>query len=586
MSTLAGYASSFTRSTKVIAVADVVESVRLMEQDEAAFIRLWRGFLDFVMQRLPQHAGRYRKSLGDGVMLEFSDPEGCIRAALAMRDWFGTANRDLGPEDHVHLRIGAHLAEFVADAYDIYGTDVNLAARIASLAGPGEIVISAALRNRLGPALRPQLEDLGTCHLKHVRQPVHAFRIGAAGRAPVIPASSLRGQSWRPTLVVLPFAMQGEAPDGISGETLADDVVASLADAGHVQLVSRLSTGPMQHVGTSLPGLRHALAAQYVLDGRARRRGEQLGLHTELCDAGNGHVVWAHSFHGTLKEVGALDGALMREVVSAVHSAVAAHELDRAQARALPAMDGSTLLLSAVTLMHSLLAPDTDRARSMLEHLVERWPRHAVPHAWLAHLHVLLLQQGARRTGASARVQANMALQCDSTSPLARAVAGRVALHVDHDADAAQDQYAQALSAHPDDAFALVLETERLAWAGSGEAARAMAQRSLEACPIAPLRALHDGILALALLAAGDVAEALRCAQRSVNATPSSLAAQAVLAAAQVERGAEAQARRTVARLLQRVPDESVETYLARTPSGPLRTRIAEALARAGLPPG
>ncbi len=219
--------SDLARTTQVIAVADVVESVRLMEQDEQEFIRRWQRFVGFVQKLLPGQSGRLRKSLGDGLMLEFSEAEGCIRAALAMRAWFADANRHLAPEDQVQLRVGAHMAEFVSDEYDIYGNDVNLAARIATLAGPGEIVISAALREHLGPTLRAQLEDLGTCHLKHVKDPVHVFRLGPAGQAPVLPVRRLATHALRPTMAVLPFGLLGTASGKLTGEALADDIVST-----------------------------------------------------------------------------------------------------------------------------------------------------------------------------------------------------------------------------------------------------------------------------------------------------------------------------------------------------------------------
>ena len=70
------------------------------------------------------------------------------------------------------------MAQFVADRHDIYGSDVNLTARIATLAGPGEIVISSELRDQLTDGLDAELEDLGDCHLKHVAEPVRAYRVG------------------------------------------------------------------------------------------------------------------------------------------------------------------------------------------------------------------------------------------------------------------------------------------------------------------------------------------------------------------------------------------------------------------------
>ena len=82
------------------------------------------------------------------------------------------ANEGRPGEQHMHLRIGAHLAGFVTDQHDIYGSDVNLTARISGLAGPGEFVITAELRDRLAPNLDADIEDLGGCYLKHIAEPV------------------------------------------------------------------------------------------------------------------------------------------------------------------------------------------------------------------------------------------------------------------------------------------------------------------------------------------------------------------------------------------------------------------------------
>ncbi|HVE52068.1 MAG TPA: adenylate/guanylate cyclase domain-containing protein, partial [Ramlibacter sp.] len=400
-------ASRFTRATKIIAVADVVESVRLMERAERDFIMRWQRFVDFVEVLVRRESGRLHKSLGDGVMLQFSDPQGFVRAAMAMQAWFRDSNADLPPSQHAHLRVGAHMAEYVADRHDIYGSDVNLAARIASLAGPGEIVISAALRRHLAQTPALQLQDLGCCHVKHVKQPIHAFRIGQAGRAPVMPVQTLDNHALRATVAVLPLGTGGELLYGVSGDTLADELVAVLARSDALQVVSRLSA--------TTPGLEQA-GARYVLTGRARLQAATLVVYVELADAQNGHVVWAHNFEGEHARHGAVDPRLLARVELAVHAAVIHHEVEVARGRPLPALQEPTLLLAALGLMHRLSPVDMDQSRGMLEHLTERWRRHAMAHAWLAHQHVLRVQQaGAAMRGpdqALARAHAAAGVQC------------------------------------------------------------------------------------------------------------------------------------------------------------------------------
>jgi adenylate cyclase len=581
----------FTRATKVIAVADVVESVRLMEQDEQEFIRRWQSFVGFVQQRLPADSGRIHKSLGDGLMLEFTDAQGCIRAALAMRAWFADANERLPPEDQVHLRIGAHLAEFVADEYDIYGTDVNLAARIASLAGPGEIVISQALRQHLGTPLPVQLEDLGTCHLKHVKEPVHAFRIGEAGRAPVMPLRRLATHSLRPTIAVLPFGLGSPAAEGLTGEALADDIVAALAGSEQLQVVSRLSTAPFGGGKGKLEELRRTLGAHYVLTGRAHGSGADLSLYVELADASTGHVAWARSFQGPLREADLGEGQLMRRVVAAVHSAVLAHEFERSRDQALPALEGFTLLLASIGLMHRL-APDTlQRARAMLEHLVERGRGHAAPHAWLAHLHLLRVRQhgphGSEDHAQLARAHAASAMQCDPGSATTLSMQGQANLYTRGDMAAADECYTQALCARPEDPLALVLQAELQALQGRGNVAGDLAARALRAMPLEPMRYLFDGVAALSALVAGDTHAAAAFARRAVERNPHYLPALRTLVVAQVLEGELQQARRSAQRLAARegAPDGPRSPPPLPVPAGGgLAACFTEALRRVRVP--
>jgi class 3 adenylate cyclase/TolB-like protein len=320
--------SKFSRTGRVIAMADVVESVRLMEEDTPSFIQGWQGFLAFVTQRLPQEGGRMHRSLGDGLMLEFPEAAGCMRALLAMQDWFAERNESVQPEQHMHLRIGAHLADLVEDQYDIYGPDVNLSARIATLAGPNEIIISAALREQLLGWTGAAIEDLGVCHLKHVREPVRAFRVGLAGAAPVMPVRALaQPPSLRPRLAILPFALEGEPVPGSNADTLMDEIVSALARSDALQVVSRMNASARDTLAT----VQQLLGAEYVLTGRVHAVPQSLALYVELTEALDGHVIWAETFAGALREPSSMHPHLRAKVVAAVHEAVIHHAVERSR---------------------------------------------------------------------------------------------------------------------------------------------------------------------------------------------------------------------------------------------------------------
>jgi class 3 adenylate cyclase/TolB-like protein len=576
-------ASRFARHTKVIAVADVVESVRLMEQDAQEFIRRWHGFVGFAKQHLPLETGRMHKSLGDGLMMEFSEPDGCIRAALAMQAWFDEGNQGLAPEQQVHLRIGAHIAEFVADEHDIYGTDVNLTARIATLAGPGEIVISAALRERLGSQLAAQLEDLGACHLKHLRQPVHAFRVGRAGRAPVLPADS-GGLLTRAAVGVLPFTSDAGS-DGV-GDAIADEAVAALTGVSQLQVISRLATAPLTLERAAREDLGRLLRAHYLLRGSARRSGNRLALFAELSEVGSGHVVWARSFKGKADDLLADGGALVHGLVAAVATGVLAREAERAQGQPFPLLESHTLLLAGVVIMHRLTVVDMELARAMLEHVVERSRRHPSAFAWLACWHVLQALQGwsedLHEEQELAREHALAALAADALSPLALCMNGLAQLHMRHDLDAAARCYGQVLRSRPDDSLALLLQGELLALRGEGGPAQRCAERALQLCALGPMRYWYEQVAAAAALVAGDLPRALALAAGAVAAQPRFVPAHCTLAVAQAWSGQPVQSQQTLQALLRQRPDLSL-ARLAQERAAPtaIGRRIAETLTRA-----
>jgi class 3 adenylate cyclase len=80
------------------------------------------------------------KSLGDGALAVFDGPSRAISSAIAIRDGV----HDLGLE----IRAGLHTGEceLLADD-DVGGLAVHIGARISSLAGPGEVLVSSTVRD-------------------------------------------------------------------------------------------------------------------------------------------------------------------------------------------------------------------------------------------------------------------------------------------------------------------------------------------------------------------------------------------------------------------------------------------------------
>lgn len=93
------------------------------------------------------HAGELIKTIGDEIMMVFPSPAQAAEAAHAMHD--AAAALQPSPGRPMSLHIGFHFGSAVRNGLDVHGDSVNLAARLVSLAKPGQTLTSASTLDHL-----------------------------------------------------------------------------------------------------------------------------------------------------------------------------------------------------------------------------------------------------------------------------------------------------------------------------------------------------------------------------------------------------------------------------------------------------
>jgi adenylate cyclase len=579
------------RAMRAVLVVDVVESVRLIEQDEEGVITRWLSLVDHVEKDLlAAGKGRLVKYLGDGMLLEFNDTRTAASVAFAIQSASKRLNFGLPPERQMLLRMGIETGSVIVEAKDVYGHGVNLATRLASVAGPGEIVVSAQVREQLTPTLDADVEDLGECFLKHVQHPVRAYRIGPPGpRSAIMPAFSLG--ELRPTLAVIPFASRDAAADHhVLGEVLAEEMIRELSRSPDLNVISRLSTSAFRWRQSTLAEINTHLNADYVLSGIYRVERQRIRLDAELAEAKSAHIVWAQRLQDHIADILGEKQELIGQVVEYVRSAVISREVQRAASQALPTLKGYTLLLGAVALMHRNSLSDFLRSHEMLQALIDRSPRLSVPQAWMAKWHVFRTYQGwsddPTKDAREALSRAERALDADPQSSLALAINGLVHTHMSKRLDTAQERYDLAVQVNPNDPLAWLLRGTLQAFVGNGKVAVENTQRALKLSPLDPHRYYYESLAATACLADHKYEEAIRLAEHSLRTNKTHTSTLRALAIAQWQLGRREDARATVRELLKLEPKLTITRYLERTPAAAYDTgrEWSRALKLAGMP--
>ncbi len=133
------------RKLAAILSADVVGYSRLMAEDEAETVRMVTAYRDVVSMLVQQHRGRVVDSPGDNLLAEFPTATDAVEAATEIQRVIRARNVAVPRDRKMEFRIGIHLGEVRVEGERIYGDGVNIAARLESLAEPGDLCISGAV---------------------------------------------------------------------------------------------------------------------------------------------------------------------------------------------------------------------------------------------------------------------------------------------------------------------------------------------------------------------------------------------------------------------------------------------------------
>lgn len=581
------------RQLRAVLVADVLDSASLRERDEERSLEQRRAFFAHATSEvIPTHAGRsLSKVLGDGFLAEFPDGVQAARCAFELHQSLARMNAtSVAPR--LGMRVGIHVAEVIVETFNVLGDGVNVAARLAELANPGETVVSAAVRDRLTSGVDASVEDLGEQRLRNRERAVRAFRLWPPSHHPVLDSGAAVRSHGRPSVAVIPFQLRSNDPRfAFIGDSLADETIAALSRVADFFVISRLSSMAFRQAPLGLRGIGEMLGVQYVLSGSIQTEYPRVLFAAELADVRDGRILWSERFQGDLMDVFAMQGELARKVVQSVAPVVRSIELRRARITNFEELDAYGITLRGVELMHRLSQEDFELARQAFLTAIERNPVSPAPHACLANWHLIRVAIGAsentQRDSEAATACAARALECDPNDALALAVDGLVSAWSKHDLDGAERRLEQALAANPNEPLAWLWNAMVHAWRGRGAEAIQSADRALSLSPLDPMIYYFNSLAGTANLVGERYDRAIELSTRSLLENSLHTPSLRTLVVGLVLSGRIEEGREAMRKLRELEPGLTVSAFKARYPGrdSPQAAGFAAALLAAGLPP-
>src|SRR5437660_9248833 len=157
------------RRLAAIVSADVAGYSRLMGRDDSGTLAGLKAHRrELIDPKIAEYGGRIVKTTGDGLLLEFPSVVDAVRCAVDIQRGMAERNASVPVDYRIEFRIGINVGDIIIDGDDIFGDGVNVAARLQTLADPGDICVSKVVRDQVLDKLNFTIEDLGRKQVKNI----------------------------------------------------------------------------------------------------------------------------------------------------------------------------------------------------------------------------------------------------------------------------------------------------------------------------------------------------------------------------------------------------------------------------------
>lgn len=468
---------------------DVVGYSRLVSLDEDHTVRALAASRELVAARVSDHRGRLADFVGDNFLAEFPSAVEAVGCALDIRREIEERNGSLPAERRVEFRLGIHLGDVRAEGEQLFGSGVNVAARLREMAQPGQICISAEVREQVRGRLDLDCEDLGAQSVKNIPEPVHAYQIRAGARAapsthpavrrrrrlrafaaglaglalavplavwatwPLVPgllldALGLGVERGAPTLsagaslVVLPFAALGEQVPDYLAEGITEDLTTDLYGIPDLLVVSRNTAFGYREASVDLRVVGRELGVRYAVQGTVRGVADRIRVTVSLSDTGTGVQIWGERYDRVADDLLALQSEISEQILTALSLRVDEAEIARIRRKRTQSLSAYEAVKRASAEFYHFRRDANERARALYRRAIEIDPEYAEAYALLANTYNYEYTGGWNQDPAlldRAEELVRKALELDPLSP--QGFASLTAVHI------ARGRWAEAVRA-------------------------------------------------------------------------------------------------------------------------------------------
>jgi adenylate cyclase len=442
---------------------------------------------------------------GDAVLAMFDAVVDAVSCATEVQDKLRERNQELPNGRKVQFRIGVNSGDVIEDRGDIYGDGVNVAARLESLAEPGGICVSDAVRSAVGKRLNLDYQNMGEQKVKNIEEPVRAYKVVMAAEEEPKAKEAVKPELElpdRPSVAVLPFSnMSADPEQDYFSDGLTEDIITELSRFPILFVIARHSSFAFKGKSIDIKEVGQQLGVAYVVEGSVRKAGNRVRITAQLIEVETGNHIWAERYDRELEDIFAVQDEVTRAIVAVIPGRVEKAVAERVQRKPTDNMKAYEFVLRGKIHWNRLNAEDVAEARRLFKKAVKLDSRYARAHAHLAFTYLADALFGWATADFSQETieSAQKAATLDSNDILCQSVLGYAYMERGLWEDT-EKQFDKVIAQNVNDAEIMAWSGDALGMLGRHEEGRKLIVEAMRLDPLHP--PLYDWFLGGALYSA------------------------------------------------------------------------------------
>jgi adenylate cyclase len=581
-----------------------------MGEDEAATVRAITASREVFGSLVNHYRGRVVDSPGDNILAEFPSVVDAVQCAVEIQQVFKARNAQLPKERRMMFRIGVNLGDVIDDDGRLYGSGVNIAARLEALAEPGGICISGTVYEHIKNRLTLWNEYLGEHEVKNIVDPIKVYRIhlepeakietGVVKKAQIAPwqravqafiailvvgvgafavwSATLRTPedrveelteqgsappvSEKPSIAVLPFDNMSDDPEqAYFSDGITEDLITDLSKISGLFVIARNSTFVYKGQAVDIQEVGRDLGVSYILEGSVRKANGAVRITAQLIDVATGGHLWAERYDRGLVDIFSVQDEVVGQIVAALAVELTEDEQVRVVQDVTDNLEAYDYVKRGWWYKNQLTKEDNDQARQMFQMAIELDPQFVSAYIGLGFTYYEAWSQQWTQDPQSldrAYELAQEAITLDASNSGAHALLGWVYLwRRQFDLAIAHKEQAIALNPNNGDHYNDLAQV--LIFAGEAEEAIGYAETAMRLNPHYPVQ--YPFALGFAYVILGRYEEAIPPLEEALAINPFFFSSHLLLAGIYADTGQDDRARNHVDEALKINPQISIEVY-------------------------